>query len=138
MLPKDFFKNIKTIAIVGLSNDPTRPSYEVGEYLKSQGYKIIPVNPSAEEVLGEKAYPDILSIPKEIKIDVVDIFRKSEFVLPHVKEAIKRGDVKTIWMQEGVVNQEAKDLAYNNGLNVAMDVCLMKKSKSATPLLDNL
>lgn len=122
----NFFANIKTIAIVGLSDKPERYSYEVGSYLKSRGYKIIPVNPNITKTLGEKAFPDLLSIPKEIKIDVVDIFRKSEEVFPHVKEAVKRGDAKTIWMQEGVENSEAEKLAKENGLNVITNFCLMK------------
>lgn len=121
-----FFSNIKTIAIIGLSADPKRPSNEVGSYLKSQGFRIIPVNPNYDEVLGEKSYPDITSIPKEIKIDVVDIFRKSEEVLPHVKEALKRGDVHTIWMQEGIINSDAETLAKDHGINVVMNFCLMK------------
>lgn len=102
------FSSIKTIAIVGLSDKPERYSYEVAKYLQSQGFKIIPVNPNITEVLGEKAYPDLLQIPKDVQIDVVDIFRKSEDVFPHVKEAVERGDVKTIWMQEGVESQDAK------------------------------
>lgn len=128
----DFFKNIHTIAIVGLSNKPDRPSFEVASYLKNQGFRIIPVNPHISEVLGEKAYLDLLSIPKEIKIDVVDIFRRSEEVFPHVKEAIERGDVKTIWMQEGIVNKAAEEYARQHGLEVVSNFCLMnahRKSK---------
>jgi predicted CoA-binding protein len=124
-----FFDNIKTIAIVGLSTDPARPSNEVGTYLKSEGFKIIPINPNYQEVLGEKSYPDLHSVPKEIKIDVVDIFRKSEEVLPHVREAIERGDAHTIWMQEGIINSEAEKLAIEKGLNVVMNFCLMKAHK---------
>ncbi len=130
----NFFDEIKTIAIVGLSNKPERYSYEVGSYLKSQGYKIIPVNPNISETLGEKAYPDLLSIPKEIKIDVVDIFRKSEEVLPHVEQAIDRGDAKTIWMQEGIENSQAETLAKKAGLNVVMNFCLMKAHKNTNSI----
>ena len=124
-----FFKGIKTIAMVGLSNKEDRPSFEVASYLQSQGYKIIPVNPTISEVLGEKSYSDLLSIPKEIKIDVVDIFRKSKNVFPHVKEAVERGDVKTIWMQEGISNSEAEYYAKVHNLNVVMNFCLMKAHK---------
>jgi len=121
--------NVKTIAIVGLSDKPERPSFDVASYLQSQGFRIIPVNPNITEVLGEKAYPDILSIPDDIRVDIVDIFRRSEEVMPHVEEAIKRGGVKTIWMQEGVINHTAKQLAETNGINVIMNFCLMKTHK---------
>ncbi|MBI4080634.1 MAG: CoA-binding protein [Candidatus Levybacteria bacterium] len=116
---------VKTIAIVGLSDKPERYSYKVASYLQSQGFRIIPVNPNITHVLGEKAYPDLLSIPKDTKVDLVDIFRRSEEVLAHVREAVERGDVKTIWMQEGVVNEEAKIYAETKGLEVVMNFCLM-------------
>ncbi len=125
----NILKTAKTIAIVGLSDKPHRPSYDVGSYLQSQGFRIIPINPNVTEVLGEKAYADLLSVPKDIHIDIVDIFRKSELVIPHVKEAVKRGDVKMIWMQEGVVNEEASDYAKDHGLEVIMNFCLMKTHK---------
>ncbi len=125
--------NVKTIAIVGLSDKPDRPSFEVASYLKSQGFRIVPVNPNVSEVLGEKSYPDLLSIPKDIQIDIVDIFRRSEEVMSHVKEAVERGDVKTIWMQEGVVNEEAAELAREHGLEVIMNFCLMKTHKKQNP-----
>lgn len=132
MVSGDFFKNIKIIAIVGLSDKKHRPSYEVAEYLQSQGFKIIPVNPHVPEVLGEKSYPDIISIPSEIHLDVIDIFRKSKLVMPHVKEAVQRGDAHTIWMQEGVMNHEAEEFATNHGLTVYMNFCLMKSHKAHT------
>lgn len=125
----DFFEEIKTIAVIGLSNNKDRPSYEVASYLQSQGYKIIPVNPNVSEVLNQKAYPDLLSIPKDIKIDVVDIFRRSEQVLPHIKEAVDRGDVKTIWMQEGIINTDAENYALAHGLDVFMNISLKKTHK---------
>ncbi len=131
MFPRNFFAGIKTIAIVGLSDKQDRYSYQVGSYLKSQGYKIIPINPNITETLGEEAFPSLLSVPKDIKIDVVDIFRKSEEVLPHVKEAIERGDAKTIWMQEGITNSEAENFAKSHGLNVVMNFCLMKAHKKS-------
>lgn len=126
MVTKDFFNSIKTIAIVGLSDKPDRPSYEVASYLQSKGFRIIPVNPYITEVLGEKAYPDLFSIPAEIKIDVVDIFRRSDQVVPHVKEAVVRNNIKIIWMQEGVANNEAKKYAEEHSLTVIMNFCLMK------------
>lgn len=129
MLGQSLFDGIKTIAIVGLSQKPDRPSYQVALYFKEKGFRIIPVNPNITEVLGEKAYPDLLSVPNETQIDIVDIFRRSDQVLPHVYEAIKRSDAKTIWMQEGVENDEAKQLAEKHGLNVVMNVCLMKTHK---------
>ncbi len=128
---KNFFNTIKTIAVIGLSNKAARPSHKVASYLQSQGFRIIPVNPKEKEVLGEKAYPDLLAIPKEIHIDVVDIFRRSEDVMPHVRETIQRGDAKTIWMQEGIINQEAEELATQKGLNVIMNFCLMKAHKTS-------
>jgi predicted CoA-binding protein len=128
----DILRGASTIAIVGLSDKTDRPSYQVASYLKSQGFRIIPVNPNISEVLGEKAYPNLLAIPKEIKLDIVDIFRRSELVIPHVEEAIQRGDVKTIWMQEGIINQKAAELARSHGLTVVMDFCLMKKHQTKT------
>lgn len=125
----NFFKGIKTIAIIGLSDKPDRPSYEVGKYLQEQGYRVIPVNPNIEEVLGEKSYPDLLSIPRDILIDVVDIFRRSEDVMPHIEEAVARGDVMTIWLQEGVSNDEAERFAKNHGLHIVSNFCLMKAHK---------
>jgi hypothetical protein len=126
---QDTLKKSKIIAIIGLSDKPDRPSYEVASYLQKQGFRIIPINPNIQEIFGEKSYPDLLSVPKEIRIDIVDIFRKSDLVLPHVKEAIERGDIKTIWMQEGIINDEAASLARKNGLEVVMNFCLMKTHK---------
>lgn len=130
MVPQDFFQNIKTIAVIGLSDKKDRPSFQVAKYLQSQGFRIIPINPNVQEVLGEKAYPDLLSVPKDIKIDVVDIFRRSELVMPHVEEAVRRADAHTIWMQEGVMNKEAERFAKEHGLNVYMNFCLMKTHKA--------
>jgi hypothetical protein len=125
-----FFSTIKIVAIVGLSDKPDRASYAVGLYLKSKGFKIIPVNPNITEWEGEKSYPNLSAIPKEIQIDVVDIFRKSEEVLSIVKEVIERGNIKAIWMQEGISNDEAETLARNNGLQVVSNMCMMKVHKS--------
>jgi predicted CoA-binding protein len=116
----------RVVAVVGLSSKPDRPSYKVAGYLKEQGYKIIPVNPTEKEILGELCYPDLASIPE--LIDVVDIFRRSEEVLPIVKEAIKIG-AKAVWMQEGVINEEAAARAREAGLMVVMDKCMRKEHR---------
>lgn len=126
MQPGDFFTNIKTIAIIGLSDNPLRPSNEVGRYLQSEGFRIIPINPLYKELLGEKAYPDLLSVPQDVKIDVVDVFRRSEDVMPHVREAVERGDTHTLWLQEGITNQEAEAYARKHGMMVYSNFCLMK------------
>ncbi|MCU0494321.1 MAG: CoA-binding protein [Chloroflexaceae bacterium] len=114
-------REAKTIAVVGLSPDQGAASYGVAKYLQRQGYRIVPVNPNASEVLGEKAYPDLLSIPFEV--DVVDIFRRPESVGPHVEEAIQKG-VKAVWMQLGIRNEQAAAAARNAGLPVVMDRCM--------------
>jgi uncharacterized protein len=112
-----------TIAVVGLSGKRYRPSYGVAEYLQRSGYRIIPVNPEETEVLGEKCYPDLDSVP--MPIDVVDIFRRSEFVPEIVEAAIRKG-AKTVWMQEGVIHEEAAERAREAGLTVVMDRCILK------------
>lgn len=120
---QDLFKNIKTVAIVGLSDKIDRPSYNVAKYLIDQGFKIFPVNPKIKSVFGIKSYKNIADIKQPI--DIVDIFRKSEFVEPIVDDAIRVG-AKIIWMQEDVVNQPAYDKAHKAGLTVIMDRCIMK------------
>jgi len=107
-----------TIAVVGLSSDPRRPSHYVAKYLLQQGYRVIPVNPLFKEALGEKSYPDLNSVP--VPIDMVDIFRRPEHVVPVVEQAIAVG-AKYVWMQDGVVNEEAAALAEAAGLSVVMD-----------------
>jgi len=123
---KEIFKNCKTVAIVGISPKEDRPSYRVASYLQSKGYRIIPIRPDGDTILDEKVYPHLMEIPKEIEIDVVDIFRKSEEVPPIVEEAIRRG-TKIVWMQEGVIHQEAAEKAQNAGLKVVMDRCIKKE-----------
>ena len=118
---KDILLSTKTIASVGLSSNPGKESYGIVQYLKSQGYRVIPVNPTAEEILGEKSYPDLESIPE--RIDVVQVFRKPEDVPPVVESAIKIG-AKAVWMQEGIVNEEAAQNARDAGLQVVMDACM--------------
>ena len=114
----------RTIAVVGLSSKRYRPSYGVAEYLQRAGYRIIPVNPNEREVLGEKAYPNLDAVPEAV--DVVDIFRRPEFVPGIVEAAIRKG-AKTVWMQEGVVNQDAARRAREAGLSVVMDRCILKE-----------
>jgi uncharacterized protein len=114
----------KTIAVVGLSSRTNRPSNGVAHYLQTVGYKIIPVNPSETEVLGERAYPRLEDVPE--KIDIVDIFRQPSFVPEIVESAIKIG-AKAVWMQEGVVNEAAAERAHQAGLIVVMDRCLLKE-----------
>jgi predicted CoA-binding protein len=121
---EEILRNSRTIAVVGLSANPERPSYVVASYLKEHGYKIIPVNPNEKTILRKKSYPDLASIPE--KVDVVDIFRRSEDVPPIVREAIKIG-AKTIWMQEGVINKEATAEARKAGLKVVMNKCMRKQ-----------
>ena len=118
---KEILQSTKTIAVVGLSSNPGKDSYQIASYLKEQGYRIIPVNPTASEILGEKSYPNLQSVAE--KIDVVQVFRKSEDVPPIVDEAIKVG-AKVVWMQEGIVNWEAADKARAAGLQVVMDTCM--------------
>ena len=118
---RDILSSTKTIASVGLSSNPEKESYWIAHYLKEQGYRVIPVNPTATEILGEKVYPDLESVPE--KIDVVQVFRKSEDVPPVVEDAIKVG-AKVVWMQEGIVNREAAHRAREAGLQVVMDACM--------------
>lgn len=117
-------REYRTVAVVGLSDKPYRPSYGVAGYLQSHGYRIIPVNPRLTGVLGEKAYPDLLSVPFEI--EVVDIFRRSEDVPPVVEAAIEK-EVKAIWMQEGVINREAAEKARAAGVLVVINRCMLKE-----------
>jgi predicted CoA-binding protein len=118
---RQILATVHTIAVVGLSPKPDRPSHSVPAYLQAQGYRIIPVNPTITEALGEKAYPSLRDIPD--KVDVVEIFRRSEDVPPVVEDAIAIG-AKVIWMQEGIVNEEAARRAEEAGLTVVMDACM--------------
>jgi uncharacterized protein len=120
----EILKTSHTIAVVGLSSRKFRPSYGVSQYMKAAGYRIIPVNPENTEVLGEKSYPALEEIPD--KVDIVDIFRRSEFVPGIVESAIRIG-AKAIWMQEGVIHPEAAEKARRAGLFVVMDLCILKE-----------
>ena len=112
----------KTIAVVGMTSRPSRPDHYVSAYLKNNGYRIIPVNPYEEKVLGEKAYPDLRAVPEPV--DLVLLFRRPEHVPPHVEEAIDIG-AGAVWMQSGIVNREAARRAQEAGLDVVMDACMM-------------
>jgi len=121
---RDVLVRSKTIAVVGLSDKPERDSNEVARYLQAQGYRIVPVNPMLTEVLGEKAYPSLAAIPNDIRVDIVDVFRRSDQVPPVVDEAIARG-APVVWMQLGVANAEATAKARGAGLTVFEDLCIM-------------
>jgi len=120
----------KTIAVVGLSSNPDRPSYDVASYLKSHGYRIVPVNPTISEVLGEKSYKSLQDLPDQLKreIEVVDIFRRPEDIPPIVEEAVQlhssSGNPKVVWMQLGIVNEAAAQAARKAGMDVVMDRCM--------------
>ena len=118
---------MKTIAVVGLSPNEARPSYGVARYLQSVGYKIIPVNPGHPEILREKSYPTLNDIP--IEVDVVDVFRRPEHVIPITEAAIEIG-AKAIWFQDGVINEEAAKLAEEAGLLVVMDDCMLRQHQA--------
>ena len=120
----EFLTSAKTIAVVGLSSKPHRSSFGVAQYLQSSGYRIIPVNPNESEVLGEKCYPRLEDIPE--KIDIVDIFRRSELV-PEIVDAAIRIGARAVWMQEGVEDEPSAERARRAGLTVVMDRCIAKE-----------
>jgi uncharacterized protein len=122
---RELLSSAKVIAVVGLSSKRTRASFGVSRYMQSVGYRIIPVNPNESEVLGEKAYSDLDAIPKDVKINIVNIFRRSEEV-PEVVDAAIRLGAPSIWMQEGVMHEEAAAKARAAGIFVVMDRCLLK------------
>ena len=117
----ELLRTARTIAVVGLSDNPERPSYRVAAYLQSKGYRIIPVNPRCSSILNERCYPDLASVPGPI--DIVDVFRKSEDVMPVAEEAA-RLDVRCFWMQLGVANAAARKLLESKGVFVVEDRCL--------------
>ncbi len=118
-------RQTKTIALVGASPKPERPSHQVMKYLLEKGYQVIPVNPGQKEILGQKCYPSLSAIPAETKIDTVIIFRRADQVKPIVEEALARG-VSAIWMQEGIENEDAARLARERGVPVIMNLCFKK------------
>ena len=118
----------RTIAVVGLSSKPDRYSHDVARYLQSKGFRIVPVNPKETEVLGEPAYPTLDDVPAEIQIDVVDVFRRAEDTPPIAEQAVRRG-AKVLWLQEGIVSDEARTIAEEGGLSVIMGVCLKRTDR---------
>ena len=123
----ELLKNSKTIAVVGLSCNPLRPSHGVSAYMQSHGYRIVPVNPNIDECLGEKAYRSLVEVPE--KIDIVNIFRRSEFVEDVVDQAIQL-NVPAVWMQEDVINERAAEKARKAGVFVVMDRCILKDHRA--------
>jgi predicted CoA-binding protein len=123
---KEILSKLKTVAVVGISPKQDRPSYLVATYLQSRGYRIIPVRPDGNQILGEKVYHRLADIPGEIGVEVIDIFRRSDDVPPIVEGAIRCG-AKVVWMQEGVINEEAAARAEEAGLKVVMDRCMKKE-----------
>jgi hypothetical protein len=121
---KRLLTTVHTIAVVGISSNPERAGYYVPEYLQSQGYRIIPVNPNLSQALGERAYPDLGSVPDPF--DLVLLFRRSEEVQPFVEQAIQLG-AKAVWMQKGIVNEAAAQIARQAGLDVVMDACMKEQ-----------
>jgi predicted CoA-binding protein len=121
----------RTIAVVGLSESPMRPSYGVSAYMQAHGYKIIPVNPQIAEALGEKSYPSLIDIPPEVakKIDLIDVFRRPEYVDEIVEQAIEL-KVPAIWLQEDVINERAAEKARKAGIFLVMDLCILKEHRA--------
>jgi len=132
---KEILATCKTIAVVGLSREPDKESYIVSAYMQKHGFRIIPVNPFADEVLGEKSYKSLIDVPVKLQknIDIVDIFRKADDVPPLVEQALKlkekHGKPCVVWMQLGIVNEKAAADARNAGLTVIMDKCIMQQHK---------
>jgi predicted CoA-binding protein len=127
---RDILQNSHTIAVVGLSSKPWRASYGVSQYMQSVGYRIIPVNPDETEVLGEQAFARLEDVPEPI--DIVDVFRRAEFVPDIVDSAIRVG-AKAVWLQEGIIHEQAAEKARRAGLNVVMDRCILKEHRNSGP-----
>ena len=123
----ELLSRVRTIAVVGLSNSPLRPSHGVSAYTQSQGYRIIPINPQIQESLGQPAYPTLLDVPE--KIDLVDVFRRPEFVDEIVDQAIEL-KIPAIWLQEDVINEPAAERAQKAGIFVVMDRCILKEHRA--------
>jgi uncharacterized protein len=123
----ELLSRVKTIAVVGLSDSPLRPSHGVAAYMQSQGYRIIPVNPQITEALGENSYPSLLEVPE--KIDLVDVFRRPEYVDEIVEQTIQL-KISAIWLQEDVINERAAEKARKAGMFVVMDHCILKEHRA--------
>ncbi|HEX2294746.1 MAG TPA: CoA-binding protein [Actinomycetota bacterium] len=119
---RKILESYKTFAVVGCSGDPWRASHGVAQFLQSRGYRIVPVTPFEDEILGERCYPDLASIPEEAGVEVADIFRRSDAAGAHVDEAIELG-LKAVWLQIGVIDEAAAERARSAGLDVVMDRC---------------
>jgi len=128
MTLETILKSYKTIAVVGLSADPGRASHGVASYMKSAGYRIVPVRPDGDEILGEKVYHSLMDIP--FPVDIVDVFRRPETVVPIAHEAVDIG-AKVFWLQEGITNEEAETLCREAGLEVVSDLCILKEHRKA-------
>jgi len=121
-----------TIAIVGLSSRPDRDSYDIAEFLQDRGYRIVPINPKESGVLGEPAYPSLLEVPDDVRIDVVDVFRRAEDTPPIAEQAVARG-AKMLWLQDGIVSEEARRIAEDAGMTVVMDDCIKRTVRRLLP-----
>jgi uncharacterized protein len=121
------FYDFKNIAIVGMSTNERKPAYFVPKYLIERGFDVVPVNPTASEILGRKSYPSVMDIPQDI--DIVDVFRRSEDVPAAVDDAIKKRGLKVIWMQSGIHNEAAEKKAKENGIDVVFNRCMMEEHK---------
>lgn len=132
---REILKKYKTVAIVGLSRDPSKTSYEVAEYLKEQGYNIIPINPFTDKILGKKSYGSLLEMPAKVQkaVEIVDIFRPAEDVISIVEQAVElrklHGVLRVVWMQLGIMNETAAEMARKAGMVVIMNRCMMKEHK---------
>ncbi len=124
----EILKEFRIIAVVGLSANPGRPSHRVSQYMQDQGYRIVPVRPGADEILGEKVYPTLKDIP--FPVDIVDVFRRSETVLPIAEEAAAIG-AKVLWLQEKIINHEAERVCKDAGMEVIMDRCILQEHRKA-------
>ncbi len=124
----EILKEFRTIAVVGLSANPGRPSYRVSRYMQDQGYRIVPVRPGADEILGEKVYPTLKDIP--FPVQIIDVFRRSETVLPIAEEAVAIG-AKVLWLQEKIINHDAQRICKDAGMEVIMDRCILQEHRKA-------
>lgn len=126
LMMKEMLASARTIAVVGLTDNPLRPSHGVSAYMQAQGYKIVPVNPMIHEALGEKAYASLRDIPKDMRIDIVDVFRRPDAV-PEIVDEVIELKLPSLWLQEGVVHPQAAEKARKAGVKVVMDVCILKE-----------
>jgi predicted CoA-binding protein len=132
---KKILTKYKTVAVVGLSQNPTKDSYRVAEYLKNHGFQIIPINPTTSEILGQKCYKSLIDMPHEVQktVEIVDIFRPSEEVLSIVEQAVQLKKILNvpyvIWMQLGIINEEVAEKARHVGFTVIMDKCMMREHR---------